>query len=307
MSDWLGKLVGGENKQPAEKSKRKTDKQHSVASPPELKIQQAYWTYDSAEKAALLSRYPAGLSWPELVRLHHLTCLELVREGSGKAELMAQDLGERITFQGDAVDLCKKLVRKLSCKDSPYRPRHCAIWQGQPGESEKREPNLEGMFQNASITHLGCLEVIRLDEQHSPKGIAFVPLDDLRGALFAGNALFRAGKLFYDDERQDEIVRIPLLYGLSWETPNAYDHDGTMTRFCGVVDAPEAVAANGVGVGHQDFVVTQQAEVTLFGLGSVGELMVMLSVDDPKFEQKCRARGLDPADTKQRRAEPGRG
>ena len=33
---------------------------------------------------------------------------------------------------------------------------------------------------------------------------------------------------------------------------------------------------------------------SLFGLGSIGEIMVALFVDDPKFNQKCMARGLDP-------------
>jgi hypothetical protein len=29
-------------------------------------------------------------------------------------------------------------------------------------------------------------------------------------------------------------------------------------------------------------------------LGSIGEILIVLFMDDPKFDQKCRARGLDP-------------
>jgi hypothetical protein len=28
-------------------------------------------------------------------------------------------------------------------------------------------------------------------------------------------------------------------------------------------------------------------------LGSIGEIMIVLFIDDPKFDQKCMARGLD--------------
>lgn len=48
-----------------------------------------------------------------------------------------------------------------------------------------------------------------------------------------------------------------------------------------------------IGVGHQDFVMEGDRQ-TLFGLGSIGEIMITLSVDDLKFDQKCKARGFDP-------------
>ena len=33
---------------------------------------------------------------------------------------------------------------------------------------------------------------------------------------------------------------------------------------------------------------------SLFGLGSIGEIMIALYMNDPTFDQKCKARGLDP-------------
>ena len=43
----------------------------------------------------------------------------------------------------------------------------------------------------------------------------------------------------------------------------------------------------------------------IFGLGSIGEIMVVLFWDDPKFDQKCRARGLDPDDVRRSMNEKG--
>ncbi len=51
----------------------------------------------------------------------------------------------------------------------------------------------------------------------------------------------------------------------------------------------------GVGLGQQDFVVTDSDRNRHpFGIGGIGEIMVGLELDDPRFEAKCRARGLDP-------------
>ena len=33
-------------------------------------------------------------------------------------------------------------------------------------------------------------------------------------------------------------------------------------------------------------------------LGSIGEIMIVLFMDDPKFDQKCMARGLDPEEVR---------
>jgi hypothetical protein len=51
----------------------------------------------------------------------------------------------------------------------------------------------------------------------------------------------------------------------------------------------------GVGVGQQDLkIISGEGEHALFGIGSIGEIVIPLEVEDPKFDIKCRARGLDP-------------
>lgn len=140
----------------------------------------------------------------------------------------------------------------------------------------------------------GALEVVRLDAQQQPTELVFVPLDDLRGVVLASPAIFRLAKLFFDDGRPDEIVLVPMIYGISWSTSNAVHHDGSLTTFVAHVQRRGEAQARGIGLGHQDFVVSGDG-ARLMGLGAIGEIMVALSVDDPRFDQKCRARGLDPA------------
>jgi len=259
-------------------------------------IQQAYWTFDAEEKAKLLKGYPDGLSWCERLRLLHLACLELLNTEQGQKQLGAGEMERAFNApEGETRDLCEALVEQLMREDSPYRPRYVLVWQGSSGQSNTREPDIRGPFRNASITHLGALEVVRLDEKERPRELAFVGLDELRGVAFGRPAVFRAAKLFYDDDRGEEIVLSPLLYGVSWDTPNAYYRDGSMTRFCCHIEIEGLPSRVAVGVGHQDYAVMgANGGASLLGLGSVGELVVALSPDDPKLEQKCKARGMDP-------------
>lgn len=269
----------------------------TTATNPAIQLQHAYWTHNPTEKAALLIRYPASLSWTETLRLHHLVCLELLSSKEGNPQLMGEVM-QLDAPKGDTHDLCQALLQRLLSQNSPYKARHCAIWQGEAGQSGRRPPDMQGQLQNASLTHLGCLEVIRLDSQNQPKELAFIPFDDLRGVLFAQPSLFRAAKILYEDSKE-EIVLAPMIYGISWLTNNEFDHDGTMTRFC--CQLPIDEFDMGIGVGHQDFVlaVPKTKDKQLLGLGSIGEVMIALELNDPKFDQKCRSRGLEPSAVKQ--------
>ena len=71
-----------------------------------------------------------------------------------------------------------------------------------------------------------------------------------------------------------------------------------MTRFICHIDAADVASGHSIGVGQQDFVVQQSERRSVIGLGSVGEIMIGLSMKDPKFEEKCRARGIDPAEAR---------
>lgn len=262
------------------------------------KLQTNYWSLDADELFRLRSRSLGDLTWEQRFRLLHLVCLEMLSQDSVKKQLMGVQPIPQKAPGGASQQLIVELIRMLLSKKSPYRSGHIAVWQGVPGESGNRGPDLEGELRNASLTHLGCLEVLRLDKDQKPTELCFVPFDRLRGVIFSGQALFRYAKLFYDDGREDEIVMVPLLYGISWHTLNQSDHDGTLTRFLCGMTVEEKEMTFSIGVGHQDFLIRGEKQDTLFGLGSVGEFMVALATDDPRFEEKCRARGLDPEEVK---------
>jgi hypothetical protein len=269
-------------------------------------IQRKYWRFDPEEKARLIQRGPMQLPWPDMLRLHHLCCLEIMGTKRGAEYLNDEAAYGRDVEAGTARDLSlapdlpfwPELINKLSSMDSPYKPRYCLVWQLKPGSSGPREADHDGLFMNASITHLGSVEVIKIDAFGTPKGIEFLGLNEVRHAVFARTALFRAAKIFYEDLREDEVVWVPLIYGVSWACANARDRDGTFTRWIGhrPVEFEEGVMDLGIGVGHQDFHISNAArkKSALFGLGSIEEVATALDVDDPEFEWKCRRRGLDP-------------
>jgi hypothetical protein len=134
-----------------------------------------------------------------------------------------------------------------------------------------------------------------VDAQDQPTGIDFIALDDIRGIVLARPSIFRAAKILFEDGRPDEIVRLPLVYGFSWFTGRGQDTDGTMTHFCSHITVAAMKAPLGIGIGHQDFILeSPKGGATLFGLGSLGELIMPLHVGDPRFDERCRTRGIDP-------------
>ena len=174
-----------------------------------LAIQQNYWTPNPDEKKRLLEKSIDDLAWEEALRLLHLACLEILSDGPCKKQLLDEEIaleGSADAPPGEKRDLIVRLVTQLLSEASPYKPRHVAVWQGKAGESEKRKEDLYGVFCNASLTHLGCIEVIRLDAEQQPSELKFISLDEIRGAFFDGSGLLRYGKLFFDDGRPDEIV-----------------------------------------------------------------------------------------------------
>lgn len=256
-----------------------------IHGPPEFvraaEMQRAYWTHNPEEQARLEARGAEQLDWRERLRLHHLICLQRLNAGPERAA---------------ATEKCRQTAQALIAPDSPYRPRAAMVWQGQSAQpGAGREPDMQGEFLNPSLTHLGCLEVYRVDAANRPTRLDFVGFDELSGVVFAPPNMIRAAKLFYEDGR-GEIVLVPLLYGLTWAVGNEFDRAGRMTRFVAHLDGEEvgALGASGIGVGQQDFSVRGQDGSSLFGLGSVSELSFPLDMRDPRFDAKARARGIDP-------------
>lgn len=296
LFDWLlGKKVSSPlPSSEAEEEDLPSTSAQPVDGPPEfiraVELQRAYWTYNAEEQAHLEGRGLEQLDWKERLRLHHLTCLQRLNVGPERAA---------------ATEKCQAIARRLVAFDSPYRPRPAMIWQGQSAQPDAdKEPDLQGDFLNPSITHLGCLEVYRVDAANQPTRIDFVSFDEMAGVMFAPPSLIRAAKLLYDDGR-DEIVLVPLLYGLTWAIGNEFDRSGRMTRFIAHLDGEEIgdLGTSGIGVGQQDFLIrNHDGGGSLFGLGSVAEIAFPLDMCDPRFDEKARARGIDPDEVRRRKS-----
>jgi hypothetical protein len=261
-----------------------------IDGPPELvrgaELQRRYWTHDADEQAELEKRGFEQLDWRERLRLHHLTCLQ------------------RLDIAGDrtvAAQKCRTIAQRLVAADSPCRPRPAMIWKRRSAQlGAEAEPDLVGELLNPSLTHLGSLEFFHVDAAGQPAAIDFVAFDELAEVAFASPTLIRAAKLFYEDGRAESVL-VPLLYGSTWSIGNEFDRAGRMTRFVVQLEGQvvDLFGASGIGVGHQDFSIRDQdGSSTLFGLGAVASIAFPLDMSDPRFDEKARARGMDPDDAR---------
>jgi hypothetical protein len=255
----------------------------------------AYWKFDGGEQAGLLARGAESLPWHELLRLHHLNCLEALGAPAVRRPLERNEVPPPLDEESlAALERCRQSAERLLAPDSPYRPRDADVWQGELDPEGRRPPTVRGVLCNPSLTHLGSLEVLRLDGEQRPKELAFVAFGDLRTVAVAGSGAFRAARLFYDDGRPDEIVLVPLLYATSWHASSPYLRDGRMTKFLAHPPGDGPAARFGLGVGQQDLSAGEGEGQSAFGLASVASVTFLLDPADPRFESRCRARGIDP-------------
>jgi len=254
----------------------------------------AYWRFNAEEQAGLLARGVGALPWPDLLRLHHLNCLEALGTPSIRRRLESNEIVPPDEASAVALERCRQSAERLLLPESLYRPRDADVWQGALDPEGKRPPTMRGVLSNPSLTHIGSLEVIRLDERQQPKELTFVAFDDLLTVAMADPKVFRAARLFYDNGRPDEIVLLPSLYATSWRSSSPYLRDGRMTQFLAYPPGGGPAAQFGLGVGQQDFSIREGEGRSMFGLGSVAQITFALDATSPRFVQKCRARGLDP-------------
>lgn len=217
-----------------------------------LRLTRQYWTRDPAERARLEPEVDT-LPWPKLLRLHHLVALEVLHvNGLDAIDLPASP---------DATLLVRTAAR-LSGPTSPYRPRPATVTQRARGPAPGRV--LQGELRNASSSHFGALEVLRLNPQNHPVALDFVPFAELSAVVVGPPSLFPPSQLHYPDGRL-EVACLPLLYGVSWFSKTPSDQDGSMTRFV----ALHQEIQGGLGVGHQDFL----AGGSMFGMSSVQQIV----------------------------------
>jgi|GEM_PF-1331242 len=275
-------------------------------------LHQAYWSPDPDAKAKLLDKTTDELSDDEKLRLLHLMCIDLMWN-----RLDDEDMNEDIP-DGPERDRMRELRDALMCDGKPQSPVPTAMaWLGHGGGgSEARPPDHTGRLCNASLTHLGLLEVVRIDEKDMVATcVSFIPLASIARLMVAGASLMSAARISYTDGRDDEKVLVPGLYGLSYHSPHAHDQDGSRTRFPLHLqhddedDLRHHGPSMGIGIGTCDFHLwpsdvddeevegSQEGDPSghvLFGISALNELVQPLSISDPDFDAKAKQRGIDP-------------
>jgi hypothetical protein len=286
-------------------------------------LQKRYWSPAPDELGELEGRGLAALDWPEKLRLHHLRCLALLdaREGLLRRDLLAPaaerpgavdlenaiepDLRQRVMASGKA----------LLGRRSPYRPRHGFAWLGDGPPEGDAVPysDFQGRIVSASLTHLGCIEIIRLDPSTlEPAALEFLAFDQVmtlaRSPRAHASDPFVPARILREYGQDPLVVLLPLRYGLSWFAlepellRGQATHEVAPIELRGLADPTKALYESldrrmlGIAVGPQRLEsLSDYAQEGLgrFDLGAAYQISLAIDQDDPRFDDKCRGRGLD--------------
>jgi hypothetical protein len=286
-------------------------------------LQKRYWSPAPEELLELEGRGLGALDWVEKLRLHHLRCLALLdaHEGVLRRGLLAP-VAERPGADELATAMDPVLRERVAAsakmllgRGSPYRPRHGFAWVGDGPPEGDAVPysDFQGRIVNGSLTHLGCVEIIRLDPTTlEPAAIEFLAFDEImtlaRGPRGDAGGPFVPARILREYGQGELVVLLPLRYGLSWfalETDvlrgeAAHEVAGIEVR--GLADASKSFSEPldrrmlGISVGPQRLEVLSdyvQEGLGRFELGAAYQISLAIDQDDPRFDDKCRGRGLD--------------
>jgi hypothetical protein len=288
-----------------------------------IALQKRYWAPAPEELGELEGRGLAGIDWGDKLRLHHLRCLALLdgREGVLRRGLLAPvDERPRVEEIENGIDpvLRERVAasaKVLLGRGSPYRPRHGFAWLGDGPPEGDAVPysDFQGRVVNGSITHLGCVEIIRLDPTTlEPAGIEFVAFDEImtlaRGPRGDAGGPFVPARILREYGQGELVVLLPLRYGLSWFAlepevlRGEVGHEVAGMQLRGLADATKSFSEPldrrmlGIQIGRQRLEVLSdyvQEGLGRFELWEAYQISLAIDQDDPRFDDKCRGRGLD--------------
>lgn len=286
-------------------------------------LQKRYWSPAPDELRELEDRGLAALGWVEKLRLHHLRCLALLDAGD---EVLRRGLLAPATERPSAAELERAIdlvlrervaasAKVLLGRASPYRPRHGFAWLGEAAPEGDAVPysDFQGRIVNGSLTHLGCVEIIRLDPTTlEPAALEFMAFDDImtlaRGPRAHASDPFVPARILREYGQAEIVVLLPLRHGLSWFAlePELLRgeavHEVAEIELRGLADVSKAFHEPldrrrlGVAIGPQRLeVLSDYAQEGLgrFELGAAYQISLAIDQDDPRFDDKCRGRGLD--------------
>jgi hypothetical protein len=238
-------------------------------------LQATYWRLDRELLRSLRELPYEELKWPEALRLHHQLCLEL--EDQGESQVSPEHA---------------RLIAHLCAPNSPYRPRHAFVWEGDgPPEGEDIPYSThQGRLANACLSHLGSLEVVSLDAQLQPKALEFVPLDEIMTIAATPTEDARGARLLMEYGKGERVVLLAQTYAPT----SALDiTDPGELRLPAPLEPTQLLGAGPQRLRRlSDFAAEGLAE---FPLSNCYQVSLAIEAEDPRFEQKCRGRELDPA------------
>lgn len=276
---------------PAEQPKKEDKSQDMWARI--VALQQQYWTPNPTELAQLYIGFSKNeLSIAQLFRFHHLVCMEVLQE----IRYAVSESG--FEYQGQYAEVLKQTTDLLLSPNSPFRILHGSFWLN---DNNSDQPSRQARFTNMSLTHLGAVELIRVDANQLPVELVFVPLDSIKSLEIIGSGLVKGCRLTHEISNKQEVYWMPLLYGQSHRSPDANDVSGNMTRFVGQLFIPSQGVYFGIGLGQQDLgLLGEQKQFSLMGWRHVKVLVTTLEITDPNFDDKCRGRGVDPQEIRKK-------
>jgi hypothetical protein len=288
-----------------------------------IELQKRYWSPAPEQLQELEERGLAALDWPDKLRLHHLRCLALLDAADGvlRRGLLAPQ-AERPSASELSSGLDPLLhervagsAKALLGRRSPYRPRHGFAWLGDGPPEGDAVPysDFQGRIVNASLTHLGSVEVIRLDPSTlEPAALEFIAFDEImtlaRGPREDRSTPFVPARILREYGQGELVVLLPLRLGPSWfalepkllRGETTHEVGGLELR--GLADPSKSIGEPldrrvlGIQVGPQRFEVLSdylQEGLGRFELGDAYQISLAIDQDDPRFDDKCRGRGLD--------------
>lgn len=211
-------------------------------------LQRTYWTYHAREHFAIKQLFEqpnhGGLTYVDLLRLHHLNCLELVQEelGHGLPQKKTPPTPERLP------PFAHRVLEVLLGANSPYAAGIGALWLAQ---SEEEQPDFKGGLFNSALTHLNSLECFQVDDQGQPTKLEFVPFRQVQSIAWADNAPYRPAMLTTPTGQRS--VLFSGVYGLSAHSTLPIDLDGSNARTLRTYSIPSLGTNLSIALGQQQF------------------------------------------------------
>ncbi|MBN2442849.1 MAG: hypothetical protein JXJ04_15940 [Spirochaetales bacterium] len=213
-----------------------------------MKIQQNYWTFNKGEKEILLSQFPRISDWKDLLRLHHLLCMEAFHDHMKGNFIFSRN---KISSHNNTYLELQKTLAMLLSDESPYVPQQSEI-KFDILTRHKEFKKLTGILMNGSLTHLGSIEIVNVDSELTPLSISFLPLTHIKSIMINSKGTL----ISYRNKKEKDICYLASHYYVSKES-RKYINSNETEYIC-TKEYENDHNEYGIGLGPQELVIIQQ-------------------------------------------------